>query len=411
MPLFPILAILVTTAAAMPYPNSSLSRASVTTTPVYEGQCPHPFTAVEGEHCYFLSYGAIRQTWKNAQLFCRWIHPGSRLAEFETPEELNVATQFLTTDYLEGALTLDHNWPSVGPWIGAIEIGNTGLFAWASDMKTPILGTCTNWAASKPQGLSTPEDAVALQPPYFNWVDFQNDLELPFICEVKANPRPVVVPQNCPSGFTKLSTGCYNFITTSRSWDSSQSFCRSLARGSKLAEFETEEENYVVVYYMVRYKPCENGCSARRVESPRTPDPGWATLAIPEHCMGMQEAFLHYGPDPGLSTPVDSNVLRVDGPESSLEAPLGGSATRSPRLSCPGKDAMDSQSHRFAATMEHLVLGGSTLTDGTSQSLGFNTSGLKDPRRVGGESVEEEEMMMQTCYANEGDVGGQLFHP
>ncbi|CAG0911812.1 unnamed protein product, partial [Cyprideis torosa] len=66
--------------------------------PTYEGQCDHPFTAVNGGHCYFLSYEHVKTTWKEAQLICSWLHPKGRLAEFETPQETVDATGFLIND-------------------------------------------------------------------------------------------------------------------------------------------------------------------------------------------------------------------------------------------------------------------------------------------------------------------------
>ncbi|CAG0908712.1 unnamed protein product, partial [Cyprideis torosa] len=43
--------------------------------PTYEGQCDHPFTAVNGGRCYFPSYGLLKNTWKESQLICSWLHP------------------------------------------------------------------------------------------------------------------------------------------------------------------------------------------------------------------------------------------------------------------------------------------------------------------------------------------------
>ncbi|CAG0908961.1 unnamed protein product, partial [Cyprideis torosa] len=66
--------------------------------PTYEGQCDHPFTAVNGGRCYFPSYGLLKTTWKESQLICSWLHPKGRLAEFETLQEIVDATGFLIND-------------------------------------------------------------------------------------------------------------------------------------------------------------------------------------------------------------------------------------------------------------------------------------------------------------------------
>ncbi|CAG0908814.1 unnamed protein product, partial [Cyprideis torosa] len=66
--------------------------------PTYEGQCDHPFTAVNGGRCYFPSYDQLNTTWKGSQLICSWLHPKGRLAEFETLQEIVDATGFLIND-------------------------------------------------------------------------------------------------------------------------------------------------------------------------------------------------------------------------------------------------------------------------------------------------------------------------
>ncbi|CAG0896823.1 unnamed protein product [Cyprideis torosa] len=192
MQLFFLVLLLVPTIAEYDHDPSS-PKAYGSGIPVYENQCPRPFTAVVGGHCYFLSYGAIRQTWKNAQLLCSWLHPEGRLAEFEDEEELVDATRFLVTDSIFGNYT----------WTG------------------------------------------------IQWVDVQSDAELPFICEVEANPsQPPPVILKCPNGFFQLSTGCYLFRMQRRTWDDSKAYCSSLTEGGRLVEFETQEEYQLLIDYI-----------------------------------------------------------------------------------------------------------------------------------------------------------------
>ncbi|CAG0909026.1 unnamed protein product, partial [Cyprideis torosa] len=120
--------------------------------PTYEGQCDHPFTAVNGGRCYFPSYDLVKTTWKEAQLFCSWLHPKGQLAEFDTLQEIVDATGFLIND------NSTHGWGSVGPWIGATEKGDSNTFIWHSS-KAPI--EAHNWAESRPYS-TTSGDGVAL---------------------------------------------------------------------------------------------------------------------------------------------------------------------------------------------------------------------------------------------------------
>ncbi|CAG0899646.1 unnamed protein product, partial [Cyprideis torosa] len=122
--------------------------------PVYEGQCDPPFTPVEGSHCYFLSYNKMKSDWLGAQLVCSWLHPVGRLAEFETVEELVDATEFLFKDNRDGT----YPWAAPGPWIGAIELGDSNEFVWASS-NSPI--EVPNWSPSRPNS-PTSGDGVAL---------------------------------------------------------------------------------------------------------------------------------------------------------------------------------------------------------------------------------------------------------
>ncbi|CAG0906240.1 unnamed protein product, partial [Cyprideis torosa] len=150
--------------------------------PTYDGQCDHPFTAVNGGRCYFPSYDQLKTTWKEAQLICSWLHPKGQLAEFETLQEMVDATGFLIND------TNTDGWGSVGPWIGAIEKGDSNTFMWHSS-KAPI--EVHNWAESRPYA-STSGDGVALDASdNFQWIDLSSGTELPFFCEIPSNPRSV----------------------------------------------------------------------------------------------------------------------------------------------------------------------------------------------------------------------------
>ncbi|CAG0903383.1 unnamed protein product, partial [Cyprideis torosa] len=272
--------------------------------PTYDGQCDHPFTAVNGGRCYFPSYDLLKNTWKEAQLICSWLHPKGQLAEFETLQEIVDATGFLIND------TSTHGWGSVGPWIGAIEKDNSNTFMWHSS-KAPI--EAQNWAESRPYA-STSGDGVALDASdNFQWIDLSSGTELPFLCEIPSNPRPdesedktedlerrmreveealrkkdevdealrkkdVEVeealmkmqkdldeaekerdalkrqleerreeqPKKCPSGFFLVGYSCYAVFdkqSDARSWDAAQAFCRAKAAGGHLAELKTPLEN------------------------------------------------------------------------------------------------------------------------------------------------------------------------
>ncbi|CAG0889763.1 unnamed protein product [Cyprideis torosa] len=149
--------------------------------PTYEGQCDHPFTAVNGGRCYFPSYDLVKNTWKEAQLICSWLHPKGQLAEFETLQEMGDATSFLIYD------KSNQSWGSVGPWIGATEKDDSNTFIWHSS-KSPV--DKTNWAQSRPY-CTTSGDGVALNASDdFQWIDLSSGTELPFLCEIPSNPRP-----------------------------------------------------------------------------------------------------------------------------------------------------------------------------------------------------------------------------
>ncbi|CAG0901713.1 unnamed protein product [Cyprideis torosa] len=187
-------------------------------TPVYNGQCNPPFTPVEGSHCYFLSYDEFETNWMRAQQFCSWLHPEGRLAEFETLEELVGATVFLTIDNQNGT----YPWTAPGPWIGAIELGDSNEFVWASSNSSI---EATNWSPSRPNS-PTVGDGVALDASNnFEWIDLSNGTEVPILCEMPWNPPVELI---CPDGFSSLgNTGnsCYRvYDDRTSNWTISQTF-------------------------------------------------------------------------------------------------------------------------------------------------------------------------------------------
>ncbi|CAG0897929.1 unnamed protein product [Cyprideis torosa] len=202
------------------------------TIPIYDGQCDNPFTPVEGSLCYFLSYDQMETDWLSAQMVCSWLHPNGRLAEFETSEELVHATLFLFNDNGNGI----RPWAAPGPWIGAIELGDSNEFVWASS-NSPI--EATNWSPSRPNS-PTFGDGVALDiANFYEWIDLSNATQAPILCEIPSNPLEVL----CPEGFILLGDSCYAvYDDRSMTWDEAQTFCGSLTAGGRLVELETAEE-------------------------------------------------------------------------------------------------------------------------------------------------------------------------
>ncbi|CAG0895196.1 unnamed protein product [Cyprideis torosa] len=130
--------------------------------PIYPGQCTHPFVPIEGERCYFLSYGVIEHSWNDAKTICQWLHPEGILAEFHSMDELVDVTLFLGRDD----------------------------------------AACTAWGE-------------------LQWQDMPNENILPFICESPPNPRPVTL--GCPPGFFLLGSSCYALVDDQKlSWDDAQ---------------------------------------------------------------------------------------------------------------------------------------------------------------------------------------------
>ncbi|CAG0887139.1 unnamed protein product [Cyprideis torosa] len=235
--------------------NLDLSSSSERTRiPIYEGQCDPPFTPVEGSYCYFLSYDQIEADWMGAHLVCSRLHPNGTLAEFETAQELVAATEFLITDNQNGV----YPWAAPGPWIGAVERGNSNEFVWSSS-SSPI--EVPNWSPSRPNS-PTSGDGVALDASNnFEWIDLSNGTEIPILCEIPSNLPPV--DRVCPEGFVSLGDSCYLVYEDELlNWGEAQTFCGSLAADGRLVELETAEEidllkghlvdkDYICSYYWI----------------------------------------------------------------------------------------------------------------------------------------------------------------
>ncbi|CAG0901377.1 unnamed protein product, partial [Cyprideis torosa] len=208
--------------------------------PIYDGQCDPPFQPMKGSKCYFLSYGTFQRSWQTAQQLCRVLHPMGSLAEFEDLEELIDATLFLSND--------DHNcrsWNSPGPWIGGMEIGDSNTFTWASTNSTI---QNFNWAEGRPNSPSS-NDGIALDcSAEFKWIDLDNTLELPFLCEIP--PNPPAPTYTCPEGFDLVGKFCFATGSEPLTWDQAQSYCKSLTGTGKLVEIQTEEQMEQLKIYM-----------------------------------------------------------------------------------------------------------------------------------------------------------------
>ncbi|CAG0909047.1 unnamed protein product, partial [Cyprideis torosa] len=106
--------------------------------------------------------------------------------------------------------------------------------------KAPI--EAHNWAESRPQS-STSGDGVSLDASdNFQWIDLSSGTDLPFLCEIPSNTRPVAL--KCPDGFFSLELSCYAVYDDKRTmtWDDAQTFCASRAAGGRLVELETAGE-------------------------------------------------------------------------------------------------------------------------------------------------------------------------
>ncbi|CAG0890231.1 unnamed protein product [Cyprideis torosa] len=221
--IFLAVALVATIDGALDLPSNDRSKI-----PVYEGQCDPPFTPVEGPYCYFLSYDQVKTDWLRAQQLCS-LHQNGRLAEFETSEELVAATVFLVTDNQTGV----YPWAAPGPWIGAIELGDSNEFVWASSNSSI---EATNWSSSRPNSTNFGDGVVLDASNGFEWIDLSNATEASILCEIPPNPL-------CPEGFFHLGESCYAVVDDrSGPWNWSQAYCAYLTAGGRLVELETAEE-------------------------------------------------------------------------------------------------------------------------------------------------------------------------
>ncbi|CAG0896653.1 unnamed protein product [Cyprideis torosa] len=225
--------------------KTSQADAGMPRLPIYDEQCDPPFQAIRGSKCYFLSYSTFKGSWQTAQQLCRLSHPKAYLAEFQDLEELIDATVFLTND--------DHecrSWSSPGPWIGGMEIGDSNTFTWASTNSTI---QNFNWAEGRPNSASS-NDGIALDCSLeFKWIDLDNALELPFLCEIP--PNPPAPTYTCPEGFELVGKFCFATGSQTLTWDQGQSYCSSLTGTGKLVEIQTEEEMQQLKAYLARNCP------------------------------------------------------------------------------------------------------------------------------------------------------------
>ncbi|CAG0908540.1 unnamed protein product, partial [Cyprideis torosa] len=115
--------------------------------------CNHPFQETPGGKCVFSPKGILQGTWDEAQQICGFLNKDSRLLEFRTADELLDVTSFLSQNDADCS-----RWPSGGgPWIGAIEVGNTNQFIWSSDNSTVVV---ENWVQGQPNSPSAGDGAM-----------------------------------------------------------------------------------------------------------------------------------------------------------------------------------------------------------------------------------------------------------
>ncbi|CAG0892802.1 unnamed protein product [Cyprideis torosa] len=202
--------------------------------------CDHPFEETPGGKCLFNPMGLIQATWDEGQRVCRWIHENGHLVEFQTYEEMLDVTGYLNEHY--GSCS---NWPSGGPWIGAIEVADTNDFIWYSNNSTVLID---NWATEQPNSPTFGDAAMMTCEFSFEWLDKERDNVLPILCEMP--PR-----SKCPEAFTPVGDTCYYLGDAATNWETAQEFCKVLTTNGKLAEFETAEEIYAVTDFLINNAP------------------------------------------------------------------------------------------------------------------------------------------------------------
>ncbi|CAG0908558.1 unnamed protein product, partial [Cyprideis torosa] len=180
----------------------------------------------EGGKCLLLSKRLVTGSWAEAQEICRWMNKDGRLAEFHSIEQIQDAKEYLTKDDPHCK-----SWPSPGPWIGAVELGDSNDFVWYSTNTSVGLG---NWVKGQPNSRATGDGVVMACDFGYEWMDKQQNTKLPFLCET--TPKAT-----CPSEFTPIGDSCYYFGTSTMPWDTAQEVCRTLAPNGKLVEMETAE--------------------------------------------------------------------------------------------------------------------------------------------------------------------------
>ncbi|CAG0891284.1 unnamed protein product [Cyprideis torosa] len=137
---------------------------------------------------------------------------------------------------------------SDGPWIGGIEVSDSGLFEWASD-GSPI--DTTYWAPGQPDSVTARDGIQLTCSSEYRWADEANNSLRPFICEAPHVPPPL----QCPSPFFAIGERCYHIPHEYTYWETAQSRCQSLDAHAKLAEFETSTEIILVTDYLQRNDP------------------------------------------------------------------------------------------------------------------------------------------------------------
>ncbi|CAG0906156.1 unnamed protein product, partial [Cyprideis torosa] len=120
---------------------------------------------------------------------------------------------------------------SAGPWIGAVELGESNQFVWYSTNTSVGLG---DWIHGQPNSRAFGDGVVMACEFRYEWMDKQQNTKLPFLCEM--TPKAT-----CPSQFTPIGDSCYYFGTSTMPWDTAQEVCRTLAPNGKLVEMETAE--------------------------------------------------------------------------------------------------------------------------------------------------------------------------
>ncbi|CAG0899582.1 unnamed protein product [Cyprideis torosa] len=114
--------------------------------------CDHPFQETPGGKCLFNPKVILRGTWEEGQQICSWLNENSRLVEIRGYEELEDVTSYLLENDADCS-----QWPSGGPWIGAVEVQDTNQFIWSSDNSTVVI---ENWLQGQPNNPTSGDGAM-----------------------------------------------------------------------------------------------------------------------------------------------------------------------------------------------------------------------------------------------------------